>query len=1366
MRHINKKTIVEGAGLFSKPKPKPPILRPPKLAGFRQIASYAVAEIIDLISDGPIDGLVDQNGKLLSDDIFKGIYLDNTPIRNTETLKLQPEMGSLNLSSQFQAISNVWIKDGQFIERELAPIINVGAVAGAILGIRNPKGSAGLYLFPTLQYNSSGVVLNYTNTDKVIPKYLSFASGRVEIHHNPKEIFTNTNAPYYPSYRAVSQFKSHLNQRSVSTNEFSQSFARDNLKKLAKFESSASKIPQFKNIYFIIEFEGYLFTTPKPATEKLFFDLGELSFDSGASTVILTQPEVNDLNQYTGKVRGLIILTSPFRAKKGSQLSGGSLFTPKTTYYFVNTSVLSKIASTSFLYVRQQESVSSGTNNLFNFSNVSCQFKNGEEFQLPLNGFDTVRNDYYYDTRLYGPFIRSLPIQRIDLASNDKNIQYGMKDLKLTVQDINVDGSVDLRGTNHYSDWNDRNEIRDYESLAITHNVENPFVKKIAVSISLGALFDTAHTDISNIAGLDGNKAGTLTAGAKMPTVVGIRIEIGKITNGSITNKKQYTYLIGGISEGGAIIDFGGDYADPAQSINQSVKIMPNNIVDSASFNDYLNTPFELPELTTDENPTITKRYVKIVKLSAETNSSLINKDITLHKVTEIINEKFSYPFCALVASKFDATALSSVPERSFDCRLKKIKIPNNYFPISNGIDKRYIKDASTYTPVQLYIGDWDGQFTEGWTDNPAWILYDILTSQRYGLGSYINESQINKWELYKIARFCDTVDDNGYFIGVSDGVGGLEPRYSCNILFKQQTKVYDAINLIANLFRGVVFFGGSEIHFLDDRPRNPIALFSNTNVRDGVFNYSNTRRDQQFNAAEIFYLDRFDNYKTKVEYIQDEEDIRKRGVFKTTINTAGITSRAMARRVGQHLIYQTIKENQGVEFKAGLESLLCRPGDLIVVEDEMKTRSSNYGRVLSINVTGKELRIDNQFDESNFTGYITLYSPTGYSTSEEMQTTALRNRGRVEQFAISGLFGGYAHLSGIYKFSGYTSGFSNSTLPEQFPLYTGRSSGNTHDIFCYYNTGATGFVFATGRPFQDNNSQDILITNTGVKYGIDIYPPFTGDNTNYTIFAYNSLLSTKRGSSFSTLASSAVKWNQNDYPLTNGILPFEIDTYNISQITKIALTGYNNLDYGSIIRLNVNDPNTALLSIVKEGSPYRIERKNASDQIYKIVSIREDNQNEYTVSAMKYDTGKFEKIEKFIKQDYLPQTYYTGVNRVGTFDILELASPTITSFVKVDETPSNFKLSGVWSAVAGATGYRAELSNRITSENFVYVTGSSPLVVTGLRSLGNWDLSLLALGNGSSISSFPSKTGVFVAYSSSQSNATTKPAITKITIN
>jgi len=1365
MKHVNKKLLVRGAGKGA-PKPKPAILNPPKLGGFKSISSYSVAEIIDLISDGPIDGLVDQNGAILQESIFKGIYLDNTPIQNTESLNPTNSYGSLSIANLTNAISSIYMENGKFktIVKQVLP------TEGVFIA-KSDSERIPVFYTTIPEYEKSweypfvlagGQSNEYYYDD--LPTYWTLQSNKIEIHHS---------SPIVQKSAILNSFERHIVKESNNPSDsIVRSIAKknkttlDKIKKLidqSKYVTDATVSGLVSTCFIIIDLSDRKIDFKNKIIQSIKdidFSIKGLS-DRFDYVYTLTQPVISN-NQYTGDVKSMVIIAVPLKQLRSPKDA-------KNNWHYFPKSLLQALnqASVDLQALENTSQISNRANELFNFSNVSCQFKNGEEFQSSLGGFDKVISDYAYDAKLLGPFIKSQAIQRIIVNNKDTQFKLGAAGLNKNNLSISQaaliagqEGSNDQRpygkAENNYSDWNNDNEKKDYNSLAVTHTIENPFVDKVSLSLVVSSLSDTIHIATTSIEGIDGKK---LEAGAKIPSIVAIKIETGKITNGEKKDFKSYSYSIVGLIEGACIIDFGADYSEAENLLKDSVKLIDGDNLNDAN----LTRPFDLPALNYGEDPSTTKRYIKVVKLSCETNSTLINKEIALGKVAEIIDQKLSYPFSAIAGIKLDARAFGSIPERSYDCKLKKVKIPSNYEIIDSQtrLDIRYVKSAKDYTTTkQIYQGDWDGSFEYGWTDNPAWILYDLLTSKRYGLGAYIDESQVNKWELYKIARFCDAVDDNGYFIGVSDGVGGLEPRFSCNILFKEQTKVYDAINIIANLFRGIVFFGGSEIHFLDDRPRTPIALFNNANTKDGIFNYSNIRRDLQFNTVDVVYLDRFDNYKTKVEYIQDEQDIRKRGVFKTTINTSGVTSRAMARRIGQHIIYQTTKENQSVDFSAGLEALLCRPGDLIIVEDEMKTRATNYGRVLEVDLANKKLRIDNQFISGQYTGFITLYTPTGYSTSSELEELATTKRQRVEQFSITGLLGD-SSLSGLYKFSGYTDGFANSAIyPYQFPAYTGTGSAG-QKLYCYYNTGATGFVFATGLAFQDNNTYDKVITNTGVFYGADISPSAKGDSGNYTGFAYDSGVPNKRGATSGQI-SGAINWDQDLYKETKGVLDSEIDIYNISQITKISLTGYDNtgVDYGSIISLNQNDPNVNFLAAVKPGSVYRIERTSASDQIYKIISIRENSQNEYGVTASRYDTGKFETIENAITQDFLENTYYTGVISIGNVAINQLATPAIATFSGFDQTPSNFKLTGRWVSVANATGYSVSIDNSLAGYFESTITNQTGVQFTGLTNIGNWNLSVAALAESPNINSSTATTGTFVAYTGTNTTSITKPAI------
>ena len=1025
----------------------------------------------------------------------------------------------------------------------------------------------------------------------------------------------------------------------------------------------------------------------------------------------------------------------------------------------------------------EDETPFSGSDARYNFSNALFEFKNGDEFQQPLKYFNKIHVDFEYNVALYGPtrYGGNALIRRIQ---NDELIRGrvgnepgwnemtadqtgGLVRLSRARNSDPLETSSDVRDVESgssskrdYSNWNEESRFNEAESPVI-HTIENPNVNSVYFTLGISSLKDTIHRTI-------GGDDGVLKAGDSIPAILTIDVTWGMIENGITSSLQNEIFTIIAQIDSITLIDFGIPARDNLDYVllNSPDDVGGRGNMRSAN----RKKSFPLPEIKEGDNVSTKKRFIKITKVSVETNSVLISRDCSLIKVTEIINSDLSYPFSALCALKLDSRSFGSVPDRSYDCRLKKVKIPSNYRPLSaTGTDRRYIKSALTYTQKnKIYDKDWDGEFREGWTDNPAWILYDLLTSTRYGLGGYIDESQINIWELYKIGRFCDSVDDEGYFIGVPDGIGGLEPRYSCNILFKDNIKIFDAINIVSNLFRGATFFSNSEIHFLDDRPRTPIAFFSNSNVKDGFFSYANNRRDQQFNTVEVVYLDRFDNFKTKVEFVEDEANLRKRGVLKTTINTMGVTSRAMARRIGKHIIHQTINENQSVEFRAGLESLLCRPGDLIIVEDEMKTRETNYGRVLSVDLNNKSLYIEGQFSEKNYNAKLTVYTPTGYTTNDELLEISNSDRSRVEYFDFINdtiPSADFLNIIGRYYFDKYTNGYTGGEGPEYFAMYTGFNTTNQQNLFCYYNTGITGWVFSTGKSFADNNIYDKIISNTGINrieeiaIATDWYPKG---------FKYNTAISDRRGVATSDLNDNITNFIE---PNNGGILNSEISTINYPQIKTFNITGFDNQDYGCNLYLNTGDPNINLLQFVKVGSPYRIERTGASDQIYKILSIREENQNEYSVVASKYDTGKYELIENFTVEDYLPDTYYAGNIKVSNYQVEQLQVPYIDKFVVSSSSESSFDLSGVWQLITKATGYEVNVYNSLAqiSQTYTMPTNVTKYVFEGLGVLGTWTLKVKALGDNLNLNSDYSSKDCFVLYQ----GITTfdRPAVNNFTI-
>ena len=542
-----------------------------------------------------------------------------------------------------------------------------------------------------------------------------------------------------------------------------------------------------------------------------------------------------------------------------------------------------------------------------------------------------------------------------------------------------LEGSQDTRSAKSYSDWSISSISQvDEEPNSVTHIVRNPNTSSVSITMGIRALSDTAETGRT----LTGTSQ-TVDAGSKIPSAVRFKVEIGLQDSNGVEQSptKSLIYQVIGIAESPALIDIG--------RVENA-----NNVPNYARF--IQGTENIASELLLPSPVDGSFRYVRVTRTTHETYSSLIRREISLEKITEIINSKFSYPNTALVGIKLDSRTLSSLPPRSYDARLKRIMVPSNYYPLHpDGSDKRLYKtiaefNAATDSDKLIYNGDWDGTFKEAWSDNPAWILFDLLINRRYGMGNYVTADQVNIWELYKIGRFCDSVSDDGYFVGVSSAAGGLEPRYSCNIIIADKVNVFDAIKSLISTFRGNIFYSNSYIDFTDDRVKLPRAFFNNQNVINGLFNYTNSRRDQQYNTLEVSYFDRDDGFKVKTEYIEDPEDIKKRGVLRTNIDTFGITSRAHANRIGKHIIYSTINENQAVSFACGQEILSCKPGDLIVVEDDLKSLQKNIGRILSIDYTNKVLRLDEQFDTGTFLNEVSLFIPTGQKTYQDYYDLAV----------------------------------------------------------------------------------------------------------------------------------------------------------------------------------------------------------------------------------------------------------------------------------------------------------------------------------------------------------------------------------------
>lgn len=251
----------------------------------------------------------------------------------------------------------------------------------------------------------------------------------------------------------------------------------------------------------------------------------------------------------------------------------------------------------------------------------------------------------------------------------------------------------------------------------------------------------------------------------------------------------------------------------------------------------------------------------------------------------------------------------------------------------------------------RIYNGPWDGTFKLGWTDNPAWILYDLMINPIYGVGNNLDDREdINIFNVYKIGQHCDAVDQDGYFDGLPDSTKGLEPRFSCNLRIYDPKNAFEVIGNIASIFRGFTYWDGVGLNFAIDKEKEVSAIFNNGNVFDGLFNYGDITSSARFTKVEVMYADAKDQYGNKSEYIEDEEAIRKYGVVSKLLNGIGCTSKSQARRMGKYVLFSNRMETEITKFRGGSECLFLEPGDIIRIDDELKNFEVNYGKVLQVN--------------------------------------------------------------------------------------------------------------------------------------------------------------------------------------------------------------------------------------------------------------------------------------------------------------------------------------------------------------------------------------------------------------------------------
>lgn len=348
----------------------------------------------------------------------------------------------------------------------------------------------------------------------------------------------------------------------------------------------------------------------------------------------------------------------------------------------------------------------------------------------------------------------------------------------------------------------------------------------------------------------------------------------------------------------------------------------------------------------------------RVRRTTPNANSALIADTTNIVSVTEIIDAKLRYPMSAVIGLQVDASQFQSVPVRSYDLYGRIIQVPSNYDPATRN-----------------YAGAWDGTFKPAWSDCPPWIVYDMVLNNRYGLGDRINAAQLDKWTLYQIAQYCDVM--------VSDGKGGQEPRYRCNVYIQAEEDAYKVLQDLASIYRGMTYWGSGNVLSVADMPSDPVYVYTAANVIGGQFKYVGSTSKTRYTVALVSWNDLTDQGKQKVEYVEDPDGIARYGVQQTSIAAFGCTSQGQAQRMGRWALLTSRLETETVTFQVGLDATLVSPGQIIGIADPNRAGRRNGGRIRA--VAGRTVTLD-KAPVVNVGDTLTIVLPAGTAEKHIVQ--------------------------------------------------------------------------------------------------------------------------------------------------------------------------------------------------------------------------------------------------------------------------------------------------------------------------------------------------------------------------------------------
>ena len=378
---------------------------------------------------------------------------------------------------------------------------------------------------------------------------------------------------------------------------------------------------------------------------------------------------------------------------------------------------------------------------------------------------------------------------------------------------------------------------------------------------------------------------------------------------------------------------------DNGDMVGSVVEYKIEMAVDGASYQTYLTGKIDGKNTTGGYDRSIrvnlpqnftSQVLIRVSRVTPDADGVKVVDAFQVQSYAEVIDAKFRYPLTAMLYVEFDSDLFQNqIPTISLKKKWKIIQVPSNYDPIN-----------------RTYSGTWDGVFKWAWSNNPAWVLYDLIMNQRYGLDQRELGIPVDKWSLYEVAQYCDEL--------VPDNRGGMEPRYLMDVIVQSQVEAFQLVRDICSAFRGMTFYNGESLSIIVDKPRDPVYLFTADNVVDGVFVRTFPSEKTMYTSCNVMFDDEENQYEQDVEPVFNPDAAMRFGHNPTSITAIGCTRRTEANRRGRWIL-QTNLSATTVSFSTGLEGMIPSCGDVIYVADPHWQSAFNLvlsGRIMEVSGT------------------------------------------------------------------------------------------------------------------------------------------------------------------------------------------------------------------------------------------------------------------------------------------------------------------------------------------------------------------------------------------------------------------------------